>query len=147
MEAAGSLAEREIRRIGFRETLAVRPATRVDTAGGDVAPGNTGVLAGGANHRREERIGREAFGVVRFTAVDWEHCGMLLDAEYKRRWELKQQWYRGLAREPMYRDNGVLPLAEGGGAHGILVATSDDSQTGFNATEIGKIIDPLFGSA
>lgn len=70
--------------------------------------------------------------------VFWEHCGMLLDAEYKRRWELKQQWYR---------DNGVLPLAEGGGENGILVATSDDSQTGFDTTEIGKIIDKLFGNA
>jgi hypothetical protein len=63
---------------------------------------------------------------------------MLLDAEYKNRWELKQKWYR---------DNEVFPLAEGGGKNGILVATSDDSQTGFDTTEVSEIIDKLFGSA
>mgnify|MGYP006194001827 CR=1 FL=1 len=25
--------------------------------------------------------------------VYWEHCGMLSDPEYRRRWELKQKWY------------------------------------------------------
>lgn len=70
--------------------------------------------------------------------VYWEHCGMLMDAEYKRRWDLKQTWYR---------DNDVLPLAEEGGKNGILVVTSDDPQTGFDTTEIGKIIDKLFGHA
>ncbi|HTU89632.1 MAG TPA: hypothetical protein VMF69_06005 [Gemmataceae bacterium] len=70
--------------------------------------------------------------------VYWEHCGMLLDLEYKKRWDLKQKWYR---------DNDVLPLAKGGGKNGILVVTSDDPQTGFDTTEIGNIIHKLFGNA
>lgn len=70
--------------------------------------------------------------------VYWEHCGMLLDPEYRKRWELKLKWYR---------DNGVLPLSEGGGPNGTLVVTSDDAESGFDTTEIGTIIDKLFGTA
>jgi ATP-dependent exoDNAse (exonuclease V) alpha subunit len=46
----------------------------------------------------------------------WEHCGMLHDAEYKRRWEEKYAWYR---------ENKILPYDEGGGENGILVVTED----------------------
>jgi hypothetical protein len=68
--------------------------------------------------------------------VYWEHCGMLADSEYRRRWDLKQQWYR---------DNGVLPHSEGGGPQGTLIATSDDPTTGFDTQLIAKILDQLFG--
>jgi hypothetical protein len=46
----------------------------------------------------------------------WEHCGMMHDKEYRERWEEKKQWYK---------DNNILPLEEGGGENGILIATYD----------------------
>ncbi len=46
----------------------------------------------------------------------WEHCGMLYDVEYKKRWEEKYQWYR---------DNKILPFEEGGGEKGTLIITED----------------------
>ncbi|MCB0782218.1 MAG: AAA family ATPase, partial [Flavobacteriales bacterium] len=49
----------------------------------------------------------------------WEHCGMLMDPAYKARWEEKQQWYR---------DQGILPHAEGGGKKGTLIVTVDDER-------------------
>lgn len=71
--------------------------------------------------------------------VYWEHCGMLLDEGYRERWERKRRWYR---------DNGVLPLAEGAGPgpNGLLVVTSDDPATGFDTVAIGEIIDKVFGA-
>jgi hypothetical protein len=46
----------------------------------------------------------------------WEHCGMLHDAEYKRRWEEKYKWYR---------ENDIIPFEEGGGKNGTLIITED----------------------
>jgi hypothetical protein len=46
----------------------------------------------------------------------WEHCGMLYDDDYKKRWEEKNQWYR---------ENNILPFEEGGGENGILIITED----------------------
>lgn len=46
----------------------------------------------------------------------WEHCGMLHDAEYKRRWEEKYNWYR---------ENNILSFDEGGGENRILIITED----------------------
>jgi len=59
----------------------------------------------------------EIYGVTKypdFTIEDddtgkkyyWEHCGMLGDVVYKRRWERKKAWYR---------DQQILPYQEGGG--------------------------------
>ena len=42
----------------------------------------------------------------------WEHCGMLLDPQYRERWERKLQWYR---------NNGILPWEEGGGQTVLLL--------------------------
>lgn len=69
--------------------------------------------------------------------VYWEHCGMLLDEEYLRRWVLKQLWYR---------ENGVLSLEEGGGPNGTLVTTDDDPKTGFDSQQIASILNKLFGA-
>ena len=66
----------------------------------------------------------------------WEHCGMLGDAGYARRWEAKQQWYR---------ENGVLPIEEGGGPHGSLIVTEDDDKGGFDAYAIKQKIAVIFG--
>ena len=46
----------------------------------------------------------------------WEHCGMLYDEDYRRRWEEKLQWYR---------KNGILPWQEGGGERGTLIVTGE----------------------
>lgn len=46
----------------------------------------------------------------------WEHCGMLFDDEYARRWKEKYQWYV---------DNEILPFENGGGKNGILIVTED----------------------
>jgi hypothetical protein len=70
--------------------------------------------------------------------VYWEHCGMLLDDEYRRRWELKKKWYR---------DHGVLPWQDSGGPEGTLVETSDDPATGFDCQMIASIADAIFGKA
>ena len=64
----------------------------------------------------------------------WEHCGMLTDPGYQRRWEAKQKWYEA---------NGIRPLEAGGGPNGTLVVTSDDQESGVDTIEIGKIIDRL----
>lgn len=66
----------------------------------------------------------------------WEHCGMLTDAGYARRWQAKQQWYR---------ENGVLPEEEGGGPQGTLVVTEDDEKGGFDSAAVHKKIEDLFG--
>lgn len=78
-----------------------------------------------------------------FTIVDaesgrtyyWEHCGMLNDPGYARRWDAKQQWYR---------ENGVLPLGEGEGPQGTLVVTEDDEKGGMDSSEIKNLIGELF---
>jgi ATP-dependent exoDNAse (exonuclease V) alpha subunit len=57
-------------------------------------------------------IENEETGIIYY----WEHCGMLHDAEYKRRWEEKYDWYR---------ENKILPFAEGGGVNGTLIITED----------------------
>ncbi|SHO59924.1 AAA family ATPase [Algoriphagus zhangzhouensis] len=67
---------------------------------------------------------REVQKLPDFTIMDeysdkvyyWEHCGMMHDKEYRERWADKCQWYR---------DNDILPIEEGGGKNGILIATYD----------------------
>ena len=44
---------------------------------------------------------------------------MLTDAGYARRWAAKQQWYR---------ENGVLPVEEGGERHAASDVTQDDGK-------------------
>lgn len=46
----------------------------------------------------------------------WEHCGMLYDTEYKRRWDEKYKWYL---------ENNILPFEDGGGENGTLIVTKD----------------------
>jgi len=90
-------------------------------------------FGGGRTCRPDFTIEDAASGLT----VYWEHLGMLTDADYRKRWELKREWYR---------DNGVLPLSEGGGPNGMLIVTSDDLQSGFDCGEIDRIIDKLFGN-
>ncbi|WP_070411119.1 ATP-dependent DNA helicase [Pseudomonas lundensis] len=79
-----------------------------------------------------------------FTIVDddsgltwyWEHNGMLSNDEYL------QRWNRKLAA---YRQQGILPLAEGGGENGTLLITEEKHGAGLCADEINKNIDAILG--
>lgn len=48
--------------------------------------------------------------------VYWEHLGMLNNPRYAAKWAAKLEWYR---------ENGILPAEEGGGANGKLITTND----------------------
>jgi len=79
-----------------------------------------------------------------FTIVDddggktwyWEHNGMLSNEGYRQRWERK------LAA---YRQQGILPFAEGGGKNGTLLITEEKEGSGLDASEIQKNIDAILG--
>jgi hypothetical protein len=67
----------------------------------------------------------------------WEHCGMLRDPAYRRRWEQKQAWYR---------TNGILPLAEGGGKKGTLIITEDKPDGSIDSAVIAKLAASIKGA-
>ena len=79
-----------------------------------------------------------------FTIVDddsgktwyWEHNGMISNEEYCQCWERK------LAA---YRQEGILPLAKGGGKNGTLLITEEKEGKGLDAREIMKNIDAILG--
>jgi ATP-dependent exoDNAse (exonuclease V) alpha subunit len=62
----------------------------------------------------------------------WEHLGMLGDAEYERKWNLKLAWYR---------ENGIDPVEKGGGPNGTLVTTTETD--GINHTQIAQCIKKI----
>lgn len=66
----------------------------------------------------------------------WEHCGLLHDAAYRRRWEEKLQWYR---------EQGILPLEEGGGPKGTLIVTRDQPDGGIDSTRISALVARIGG--
>jgi oligoribonuclease NrnB/cAMP/cGMP phosphodiesterase (DHH superfamily) len=66
----------------------------------------------------------------------WEHAGMLGDAKYDQKWAAKQRWYR---------ENGVLPDAEGGGATATLVTSTEIE--GIDHHQIAKLIKRIKSGA
>ena len=66
----------------------------------------------------------------------WEHCGMLTDPDYRRRWERKLDWYT---------QNKILPV-EQSSAHAprVLVVTEDDEKGGISSQAIKQTIETLF---
>lgn len=66
----------------------------------------------------------------------WEHCGMMADEGYAKRWEHKLAWYR---------ENGVLPHEEGGGTVATLVVTYDNERGGIDSQRIDALIEEIFG--
>lgn len=79
----------------------------------------------------EGRIKRPDFKVEDYdTGVVWywEHCGMMTDPQYKKRWEEKQKFYE---------KNGIV---EGKN----LIVTYDDDKGGINTELIQKIIEEHF---
>ncbi|HOS88855.1 MAG TPA: AAA family ATPase [bacterium] len=75
----------------------------------------------------------------------WEHCGLLYDVEYKKRWDEKFQWYL---------DNDILPFEQGGGKNGILIVTEEKPQKtddgtikgAFSIKEIDNIINNVLSN-
>jgi hypothetical protein len=63
--------------------------------------------------------------------VFWEHLGMLEREDYRRSWEKKLAWYRA---------QGVSPAAEGVGANGILVTTTESTTAGFDLSTVQSVI-------
>jgi ATP-dependent exoDNAse (exonuclease V) alpha subunit len=61
----------------------------------------------------------------------WEHCGIMHDPSYRRRWERKLEWYR---------ENEILPHQEGGGDRGTLIVTEDNPRGGISSREIDQIV-------
>ncbi len=64
----------------------------------------------------------------------WEHCGLLHDPAYRRRWEEKKQWYR---------DQDILPVEEGGGTKGSLIVTRDQVDGSIDSASIAKVISEV----
>lgn len=64
----------------------------------------------------------------------WEHCGMLHVPNYRKRWEKKLAWYK---------ENGILPLEEGGGPNGTLIITRDEANGSIDSARIEKLLDEL----
>lgn len=58
----------------------------------------------------------------------WEHCGMMTDLGYRKRWEEKKKFYE---------KNGIV---EGKN----LIVTYDDEKGGLDASEIQRIIEETF---
>jgi hypothetical protein len=67
--------------------------------------------------------------------IFWEHLGMLEREDYRRSWEKKLAWYL---------TQGVLPAEEGSGPNGILITTTESSQTGFDSSVVRDIIRKYF---
>jgi len=98
------------------------------------------------NYRYEEQLKLgEDVRIPDFTFEDddsgiiyyWEHCGMLFDANYAKRWEEKKA---------LYRKHGILPLEDGGGKKGTLIISKDDSAGGISSKGIGELIKKIVGS-
>lgn len=92
-------------------------------------------------YERELTLG----GVTRipdFTIIDdntgniyyWEHCGMITDPSYRKRWEEKKRWYY---------QHGILPLEENGGPNGTLIVTIETPNQGISLPDIEKIIKQI----
>ena len=67
----------------------------------------------------------------------WEHCGMLHDPSYHRRWEEKLRWYR---------THGIIPLDEGSGENGTLIITYDEENGSIDSEKIMARVKKVFGS-
>ncbi|OAI01249.1 RNA helicase [Methylomonas methanica] len=101
--------------------------------------------AAGIDYQYEQPL--QLGGIERFpdfTIVDddsgntwyWEHNGMLSNEEYRQRWSRKLD---------AYRQQGILPLSEGGGENGTLLITEEKAGHGLDADEIKNNIDLIRG--
>jgi len=67
----------------------------------------------------------------------WEHCGMLQDPAYARRWQRKLEWYRS---------HGIRPRGEVPDARLQLIVTEDKPDGGIDAQEIARLVEEVFGA-
>jgi hypothetical protein len=74
----------------------------------------------------------DAAGITYF----WEHCGLLHDSTYRRRWEEKRLWYL---------ENGIVAIEQGGGPKGTLVVTRDEPNGGIDSVGISDLISKIGG--
>ena len=74
--------------------------------------------------RSDFKIENYDMGIVWY----WEHCGMMTDPAYRKRWEEKKKFYE---------KNGII---EGKN----LIVTYDDEKGGLDASEIQRIIEETF---
>lgn len=66
----------------------------------------------------------------------WEHLGMMENPTYRQRWDKKLN---------EYREEGILPIEEGGGDSGTLLTTKEYLGKGFDSQEIDKCIEKIIG--
>jgi len=74
----------------------------------------------------------------------WEHCGMLHDPKYRKRWEEKYRWYL---------ENDILPIEQGKGKNGTLIISEDKPvkveggavKGAISVKEIDETIRKIFG--
>lgn len=64
----------------------------------------------------------------------WEHCGMLSDENYRRRWELKKA---------LYEKNGYSIYAPNN-PEGRLIVTEDSLEQGLDTQAIDQLTRKLF---
>jgi hypothetical protein len=67
----------------------------------------------------------------------WEHCGMMQDPAYSRRWARKLEWYRA---------HGIRPRNEAPDAQKQLIVTEDKLDGGIDAQEIAQLVGEIFSA-
>ena len=60
----------------------------------------------------------------------WEHCGLMNNKDYKKRWKKKLQ---------LYKANGIRPIEDGGN----LIITEEDGSKGIDISQIDKLIQRI----
>lgn len=58
----------------------------------------------------------------------WEHCGLMNDEQYKKKWEEKLN---------LYKNHGIIPIEEGGN----LIVTTEDGTNGIDILHIDSLIE------
>lgn len=64
----------------------------------------------------------------------WEHCGMLSDDEYSRKWRAKEQWYA---------EHGITRWHPDTAPNGSLIVTEDTPQGHIDAELVKKIVERI----
>jgi AAA domain/UvrD-like helicase C-terminal domain len=85
---------------------------------------------GGVTKYPDFTIEDDATGVTYY----WEHCGLLHDPAYQRRWQEKKNWYQA---------HNIKPVSEGVEAGAALIETRDRPDGGIDSQEIDKIVQSL----
>lgn len=73
----------------------------------------------------------------------WEHCGMLKNPDYKRKWENKLEWYKSQQIIPF---EDLEKYIDDSGSHPekVLIITQDDENGGIDSYEIEQLVNNIF---